>query len=152
MSDLISKRELYYKISETYKKGRLSWGANEIFKDIIGECDSVENKGDLISREDALLCATGEYADDSFEDSIREAECKKIAKRLEELKPAEDENRDFVEIPEGMSNLEVLNLVLRKVFPSTIFIHGSDPYNKTKSIIYSEEWGNEPYKAERLKT
>ena len=51
-----------------------------------------------------------------------------------------------------MSNLEVLNLVLRKVFPSTIFIHGSDPYNKTKSIIYSEEWGNEPYKAERLKT
>ena len=43
---------------------------------------------DYISREDALLCATGEYADDSFEDSIREAECKKIAKRLKELKPA----------------------------------------------------------------
>lgn len=54
MSDLISKRELYYKISETYKKGRLSWGANEIFKDIIGECDSVENKGDLISRQAVL--------------------------------------------------------------------------------------------------
>ena len=54
MSDLISKRELYYKISETYKKGRLSWGANEIFKDIIGECDSVENKGDLISKQAVL--------------------------------------------------------------------------------------------------
>ena len=45
--------------------------------------------GDYISREDALLCATGEYADDSFEDSIRETECKKIAKRLKELKPAD---------------------------------------------------------------
>ena len=44
---------------------------------------------DYISREDALLCATGEYADDSFEDSIREAECKKIAKRLKELKSAD---------------------------------------------------------------
>ena len=44
---------------------------------------------DYISREDALLCATGEYADDSFEDSIRETECKKIAKRLKELKPAD---------------------------------------------------------------
>ena len=48
MSDLISKRELYHKISETYKKGRLSWGANEIFKDIIGECDSIENKAEWI--------------------------------------------------------------------------------------------------------
>ena len=44
---------------------------------------------DYISREDALLCATGEYADDSFEDSIRETECKKIAKRLKELKSAD---------------------------------------------------------------
>lgn len=58
MSDLISKRELYRKIAETYNSGRLSWGANEIFKDIIGECDSVENKGepcdDCISRKDAI--------------------------------------------------------------------------------------------------
>lgn len=51
MSDFISKRELYHKLGEAYNKGYLSWGANEIFKDIIGECDSVENKGDLISRQ-----------------------------------------------------------------------------------------------------
>ena len=102
---------------------------------------------DYISREDALLCATGEYADDSFEDSIREAECKKIAKRLKELKPA-DVKRDFVEIPEGMKNWEVMNLVLRKVFPHTTFIRRSDECNKTRSINYSIEWEDEPYKAE----
>jgi hypothetical protein len=67
MSDLISKRELYYKISETYKKGRLSWGANEIFKDIIGECDSVENKGEWIPittrpmTEEEKTCYQNEY-------------------------------------------------------------------------------------------
>lgn len=51
MSDLISKKELYRKLGEAYNKGYLSWGANEVIKDIIGECDSVENKGDLISRQ-----------------------------------------------------------------------------------------------------
>lgn len=61
MSDLISKRELYYKISETYKKGRLSWGANEIFKDIIGECDSVENKGEWIPVTERLPEESGRY-------------------------------------------------------------------------------------------
>lgn len=48
MSDFISKRELYHKLGEAYQKGYLSWGANEIIKDIIGECDSVENKGEWI--------------------------------------------------------------------------------------------------------
>ena len=48
MSGLISKRELYHKLGEAYKKGYLSWGANEIIKDIIGKCDSVENKGEWI--------------------------------------------------------------------------------------------------------
>lgn len=46
MSDLISKKELYRKLGEAYNKGFLSWGANEVIKDIIGECDSVENKGE----------------------------------------------------------------------------------------------------------
>ena len=41
MSDLISKRELYHKLGEVYSKGFLPWGANEIFKDIIGECQPV---------------------------------------------------------------------------------------------------------------
>ena len=48
MSDLISKKELYHKISEAYSKGHLSWGANEVIKDIIGECDPVEKKGEWI--------------------------------------------------------------------------------------------------------
>ena len=48
MSDFISKRELYHKLGEAYNKGYLAWGANEIIKDIIGECDSVENKGEWI--------------------------------------------------------------------------------------------------------
>ena len=48
MSDFICKRELYHKLGEAYNKGYLSWGANEIIKDIIGKCDSVENKGEWI--------------------------------------------------------------------------------------------------------
>ena len=46
---------------------------------------------------------------------------------------------------DGMNNGEVMNLVLRKTFPHTIFIRGIDEYNKTKSIVYSEEWENAPY-------
>jgi len=46
MSDLISKKELYRKLGEAYNKGFLTWGANEVIKDIIGECDSVEIKGE----------------------------------------------------------------------------------------------------------
>jgi len=52
------------------------------------------------------------------------------------------ENKCF----EGMTNGEVMNLVLRKVFPRIIFIRGVNEYNKTKSIVYSEEWENVPYK------
>ena len=48
MSNLISKKELYRKLGEAYNKGYLTWGANEIIRDIIGECDSVENKGEWI--------------------------------------------------------------------------------------------------------
>ena len=67
---------------------------------------------DYISREDALLCATGEYADDSFEDSIKEVECKKIAKRLKELKPA-----DVRENTHG----EWINAKVGRFFPSNDF-------------------------------
>jgi hypothetical protein len=38
MSDLISAKELYSKLAKVYNKGLISWGSNEIFKDIIGEC------------------------------------------------------------------------------------------------------------------
>ena len=58
MSDLISKKELYRKLGEAYNKGYLTWGANEVIKDIIGECDSVENKGEwnpLKTNEDGMI-------------------------------------------------------------------------------------------------
>ncbi len=54
MSDLISKKELYRKLGEAYNHCLITWGENEIIKDIIGECDSVEIKGDLISRQAVL--------------------------------------------------------------------------------------------------
>lgn len=38
MSDLISKRELYKKLGDAYNDGLITWGENEIVKDIIGEC------------------------------------------------------------------------------------------------------------------
>lgn len=41
---LINKRLLYSKLAEVYNKGLISWGANEIFKDIIAECDSDEER------------------------------------------------------------------------------------------------------------
>lgn len=44
MDKYIKTSELYKKIAKSYNDGRLSWGANEIFKDIIGECASVDNK------------------------------------------------------------------------------------------------------------
>lgn len=50
---------------------------------------------------------------------------------------------------EGMTNGDVLNLVLRRTFPRVIFIRGINECNKTKSIVYAEEWENAPYKAER---
>jgi hypothetical protein len=50
---------------------------------------------------------------------------------------------------EGMTNGDVLNVILRRIFPRTIFIRGIDPCHKTKSIVYSEEWENAPYKAKK---
>lgn len=69
--------------------------------------------------------------------------------KTDEAYQLEYENRDFVEIPEGMTNGEVMNHILRKVFPRIIFIRAVNEWNKTKSIVYSEEWENKPYKAER---
>ena len=42
MSDFISKRELYKKLGEAYNHCLITWGENEIIKDIIGECGAVE--------------------------------------------------------------------------------------------------------------
>lgn len=49
---------------------------------------------------------------------------------------------------DGMTNGEMMNLVLRKVFPRTIFIRAINECQKTKSIVYAEEWENAPYKAD----
>lgn len=65
--------------------------------------------------------------------------------KTDEAYQLEYENRDFVEIPEGMKNWEVMNLVLRKVFPHTTFIRRSDENNKIRSIHYTIEWEDEPY-------
>ena len=48
-------------------------------------------------------------------------------------------------MPSGMTNGDVLNNVLRQAFPRIIFIRAVNEQNKTKSIIYSEEWENAPY-------
>ena len=71
--------------------------------------------------------------------------------KTDEAYQLEYENRDFVEIPEGMKNWEVMNLVLRKAFPHTTFIRRSDECNKTRSIVYAIEWEDEPYKVETCK-
>lgn len=72
--------------------------------------------------------------------------------KTDEAYQLEYENRDFVEIPKGMTNGEVMNLILRKTFPRMIFIRGINEWNKTKSIVYAEEWENAPYKAEKPET
>lgn len=48
-------------------------------------------------------------------------------------------------MPNGMTNEDVLNNVLRQAFPRLIFIRGVNELNKTKSIVYSEEWAERPY-------
>lgn len=40
----LNKKLLYSKLAELYNKGLISWGANEIFKDIIEECDHPDKK------------------------------------------------------------------------------------------------------------
>jgi len=60
-----------------------------------------------------------------------------------------DEGDWICHAPKGMTNGDVMNLVLRKTFPRIIFIRGINEWNKTKSIVYSEEWENAPYKAEK---
>lgn len=56
-----------------------------------------------------------------------------------------DEGELVYSFPKGTTNGEVMNIVLRKVFPRMIFIHGTDDLHKVKSINYSEEWENAPY-------
>lgn len=96
-----------------------------------------ETEGDLISRQAVMDCfkkwqpymATRLY---EFE------------KELTAI-PSVENKGEF----DGMTNGEAMNHVLRKTFPRIIFIRGINECNKTKSIVYAEEWENAPYKAER---
>ena len=47
-----------------------------------------------------------------------------------------------------MTNGEMLDEMLRKTFPRTIFIRGINERNKTRSIVFSDEWLEMPYEAE----
>jgi len=44
-----------------------------------------------------------------------------------------------------MTNGEMLDEMLRKTFPRTIFIRGINESNKTQSIVFSDEWLKMPY-------
>ena len=48
-----------------------------------------------------------------------------------------------------MTNEDVLNNMLRKTFPKVIFIRSIDEKNKTRAILFSEEWLNTEYKVSR---
>lgn len=87
MSDLISKKELYHKLGEVYNKGFLPWGANEIIKDIIGECDSVENKGEWIKIQSG---------DKDFPESIVCSKCKNENSHLDFNEHGEPIGKVFV--------------------------------------------------------
>ena len=106
-----------------------------------------------MTREEAVIILDGFKNNPLFNEQHFEALEMAIASlKTDEAYQLEYENRDFIEIPEGMTNGEVMNHVLRKAFPRTIFIRGIDEYNKTKSIVYAEEWENAPYKSEKPET
>ena len=42
MEKYIKTSEFYKKLAEDYNRGLLTWGANEIVKDIVGECEKYE--------------------------------------------------------------------------------------------------------------
>ena len=135
MSDLISKRELYYKISEAYKKGHLSWGANEIFKDIIGECDSVENKGDLISRQ-AVLDAIQKL-------NIPEDMC--VFEIISHIEVAIATLPSVEKYFDGMTNREIISEFVERDDSFAIMV---DEVNATVNIEISLDFWNALYKAE----
>lgn len=95
----------------------------------------------IIEIPEELYRACKEYADEKSEDDALFLELIAIANGT----PLDDVTAENKGEFDGMNNGEVMNLVLRKTFPRTIFIRGIDEYNKIKSIVYSEEWENAPY-------
>lgn len=106
---------------------------NGVLFDLVDENETLEGQVDELREQVARLTEKNESSEDWYK-----LFCEKW-----------NEGEWIFNVPEGMTNGEVMNLVLRKIFPRTIFIRGNDPCYKIKSINYSEEWENTPYKAEK---
>lgn len=59
------------------------------------------------------------------------------------------EKVDFIEIPEGATNGEVLKNVLKETFPDMICVWYRDSEHLHRSITFSEDWWNSPYRKEQ---
>lgn len=58
------------------------------------------------------------------------------------------EKVDFIEIPEGATNGEVFEKLMREAYPKTLTIYGRNDDTKTIEPIFSEDWWNSPYRKE----
>jgi len=58
-------------------------------------------------------------------------------------------NPNLIEIPEGATNGEVFEKLIREAYSKTLFIWGKDESNNTIYPIMSEEWWNSPYRKEQ---
>lgn len=140
MSDLIDRQAVIDTIADTIVNGEsLGYGLAE---EIVIEIPSVSVSENAIDKQIVL---------DMLEDINKETdgcgfEYKHWREYIDSL-PTVNNLGNLSKCFGGMPNGEVMNLVLRKIFPRTIFIRGNDPCHKIKSINYSEEWENAPYKA-----
>ena len=58
-------------------------------------------------------------------------------------------NPNLIEIPEGATNGEVFEKLMREAYPKTLMIYGRNDDTKTIAPIFSEEWWNSPYRKEQ---
>ena len=59
------------------------------------------------------------------------------------------EKVDFIEIPEGATNGEVFEKLMREAYPKTLTIYGRNEDTKTIAPIFNEDWWNSPYRKEQ---
>ena len=59
------------------------------------------------------------------------------------------EKVDFIEIPEGATNGEVFEKLMREAYPKTLTIYRRNEDTKTIAPIFSEEWWNSTYRKEQ---
>lgn len=58
------------------------------------------------------------------------------------------EKVDFIEIPEGETNGEVFEKLMREAYPKMLTIYERNDDTKTIVPIFNEEWWNSPYRKE----